>query len=88
MEGLKSVNMSLCDNCVTRKQKQVSFTKSATELKKSTRTTKPMGVEVELQNNSQSDVVAVTRETPEIIADKLEVKRILKNTILNVHTNN
>ena len=70
------MDMSPCENCVMRKQKQVSFTKSATELKKSTRTTKPMGVEVELQNNSQSDVVAVTRETPEIIADKLEVKQV------------
>ena len=29
-----------------------------------------------MQNNSQSDVVADTRETPEIVAEKLEVKQV------------
>ena len=76
MEGLKSVDMSPCENCVMRKQKQVSFTKTAKELKKSTETTKPVVVEVELQNNSKSDVVADTRETPETVAEKLEVKQV------------
>ena len=76
MEGLKSVDMSPCENCVIRKQKKVSFTKSARELKKSTQTTKPVGVEVKLQNNSQSDVVADTRETPETVVEKLEVKQV------------
>ena len=76
MEGLKSVDMSPCENCVMRKQKRVSFTKTARELKKSTGTMKPVGVEVELQNNSQSDVVADTRETLETVAEKLEVKQV------------
>ena len=35
-----------------------------------------MGVEVELQNNSQSDVVADTQETPETIAEEPEVKQV------------
>ena len=58
------------------KEKRVSFTKTTRELKKSTETTKPVGVEVELQNNSQSDVVADTQETPETIAEKPEVKQV------------
>ena len=68
--------MSPSENCVMSKQKRVSFTKTARELKKSTGTTKLVKVEVELQNNSQSDVVADTRETPETIAEKLEVKKV------------
>ena len=60
LEGLKSVDMSPCENCVMSKQKRVSFTKTAREVKKDTETTKQVGVEVELQNNSQSDVVADT----------------------------
>ena len=68
--------MSPCQNCVMRKQKQISFTKSAREFKKSTQKLKPVGVEVELQNNSQSDVVADTRETPETVAQKLEIKQV------------
>ena len=76
LEGLKSVDMSPSENCVMSKQKRVSFTKTAREFKKSTGTTKPMGVEVELQNNSQSVVVADTRETPETVAEKLEVKQV------------
>ena len=35
-----------------------------------------VGVEVVLQNNSQSDVVADTRETPKTVAEKLEVKQV------------
>ena len=35
-----------------------------------------MGVEVELQNNSQSDVVVDTQETPEIVVEKPEVKQV------------
>ena len=68
LEGLKSVDRSPSENCVMSKQKRVSFTNTAKELKKSIRTTKPMGDEVELQNNSQSDVVADTRETPKTVA--------------------
>ena len=45
-------------------------------MKKSTGTTKPVGVKVELQNNSQSDVATDTRETPETVAEKLEVKQV------------
>ena len=33
-EGLKSVDMSPCENCVMSKQKRASFTKAARELKK------------------------------------------------------
>ena len=68
--------MSPSENCVMSKQKRVSFTKTARELKKSTGTTKPVGVKVELQNNSQSDVATDTRETPETVAEKLEVKQV------------
>ena len=52
--------MSPRENCVMSKQKQVSFTKTVRELKKGSETTKQVGVEVELQNNSQGDVVADT----------------------------
>ena len=76
LEGLKSVDMSPCENCVMRKHKRVSFTKTAREIKKSTGTTNLVGVKVELQNNSHSDVVADTQETPETVADKLEVKQV------------
>ena len=72
----ETVDMSPCENCVMRKQKRVSFTKTTRELKKSTGTTKQVGVEVELQNNSQSDVVADTQETPETVAEKPEVKQV------------
>ena len=34
LEGLKSVDMSPCKNCVVSKQKRVSFTKTTRELKK------------------------------------------------------
>ena len=60
LEGLKSVDMNPCENCVMNKQKRVSFTNIVKELKKGSRTTKQVGVKVELQNNSQGDVVAVT----------------------------
>ena len=34
LEGLKSVDMGPCENCVMSRQKRVSFTKTASELKK------------------------------------------------------
>ena len=34
LEGLKSVDMGLCDSCIMEKQKRVSFTKTARELKR------------------------------------------------------
>ena len=40
LEGLKFVDMSPCENCVMSKQKRVSFTKNARELKKDIGTTK------------------------------------------------
>ena len=42
--------------------------------KKSSRTTKQVGVEVELQNNSHSDVVVDTRETSKTVAEVPEVE--------------
>ena len=76
LERLKSVDTSPCENCVMSNQKRVSFTKTVRELKKSTGTTNQVGVEVELQNNSHSDVVADTQETPETIAGEPEVKQV------------
>ena len=35
-----------------------------------------MGVEVELLKDSPSDVVADTQETPETVAEELEVKQV------------
>ena len=55
--------MNPCENCVMSKQKRVSFTKTARELKKCTKTTKQVGVEVKLLKDSPSDVVADTQET-------------------------
>ena len=46
------------------------------ELKKSIGTTKQVGVEVELQNNSQNDVIADTQETLETIAEEPDVKQV------------
>ena len=57
------------------KHKRVSFTKTARELKKGFGTRKQVGVEVELQNNSQG-VVADTQETLETVLDNLEVKQM------------
>ena len=34
LEGLKSVDMGLCESCVMDKQKRLSFTKAAREPKK------------------------------------------------------
>ena len=76
LEGLKSVDMSPCENCIMSKQKQVSFTKTARELNKSTGTTKLVGVEVELLKDSPSNVVADTQETPETVAKEPEVKQV------------
>ena len=58
LEGLKFVDMSPCENCVMSKQKRVSFTKIARELKKDTGTTKQVRFEVELLKDLPSDVVA------------------------------
>ena len=58
------------------KQKRVSFTNTIRELKKSTGTTKQVGVEVELLKDSPSDVVADTQETPETVAEESEVKQL------------
>ena len=76
LEGLKSVDMSPCENCVMSKQKRVSFTKTARELKKDIGTTKQVGVEVELLKDSPSDVVADTQETSETVAKEPEVKQV------------
>ena len=76
LEGLKFVDMSPCENCVMSKQKRVSFTKTARELKKDTGTTKQVGVEVELLKDSPSDVVADTQETHESVAEEPEVKQV------------
>ena len=76
LECLKSVDMSPCKNCVMSKQKRVSFTKTARELKKCTRTTKQVGVEVELLKDSPSDVVVDTQETLETFAEKPKVKQV------------
>ena len=51
-----------------RKQKWVTFTRTARELKKGTGRTKQVGVEVELLKDSPSDIVADTQETPEPVA--------------------
>ena len=40
LEGLKSLDMSHCENYVMSKQKRVSFTKTVRELKKDSETTK------------------------------------------------
>ena len=68
--------MSHCENCVMSKQKRVSFTKTARELKKDTRTTKQVGVEVELLKDSSSDIVADTQETPETVAEEPEAEQV------------
>ena len=44
--------------------------------KKGSRTTKQVGVEVELQNNSQKDVVEDTQETSETVAEEPEVEQV------------
>ena len=92
LEGLKSVDMGCCENCVMNKQKRVSFTRTARELKKvrlvmvhtdveqDSKTTKQVGVEFELQGNSLSDVVADTHETPETTAEKPDVEQGSKTT--------
>ena len=65
------------------KQKRVSFTRIARELKKVQLEMEPyveqglmkqVGVELELQENSLSDVVADTHETPETTAEEPDVK--------------
>ena len=92
LEGLKSANVGRCENCVMSKQKRVSFTRTARELKKvqlkmvhidveqSSNTTKQVGVELELQGSSPSDVVADTHETPETTAEEPDVKKGSKTT--------
>ena len=64
------------------KQKRVSFTKTARELKKSTGTTKQVGVKVELLKDSPSDVVADTQETPETVAEEPEAKQVTPEQVL------
>ena len=60
LEGLKSFDVGRCENYVMSKQKRVSFTRTARELKKvrlemepdveqGSKTTKQVGVELELQ---------------------------------------
>ena len=82
LEGLKSVDMSPCENCVMSKQKRVSFTKTARELKKCTGTTKQVGVEVELLKDSPSDVVADTQETPETVAEEPEEEQVTPEQVM------
>ena len=74
LEGLKSIDMSPCENCVMNKQKRVTFTNTVKELKKSIGTTKQKGVEVELLKDSPRDAVVDTQETPETVAEEPEVK--------------
>ena len=89
LEGLKSIDVGRCENYVMSKQKRVSFTRTAREMKKvrlemepdvehGSKTTKQMGVELELQENSLSDVVVDTHETPEITAEELDVEHSSK----------
>ena len=91
LEGLKSVDVGPCENCVMSKQKRVSFTRTARELKKvqlemepdvdhGSKTTKLVGVELELQGNSSSDVVADTHETLETTAGESDVEQGSKTT--------
>jgi len=92
LEGLKSIDVGCCDHCVMSKQKRVGFTRTARELKKvrlemvhtdveqDSKTTKQMGVELELQGNSPNDVVADTHETPETTAEEPDVEQGFKTT--------
>ena len=82
LEGLKSVDMSPYENCIMSKQKRVSFTKMVRELKKSTGTTKQVGVEVELLKDSPNDVVADTQETPETVAEEPEAEQVTPKQVL------
>ena len=68
-EGLKSVDVGRCENYVMSKQKRISFTRTARELKKvrleiepyvEQGSTKQVRVELGLQVSSLSDVVADT----------------------------
>ena len=92
LEVMNSVDMGRCENYVMSKQKRVSFTKTARELKKvrleiihtdveqGSKTTKQGGVELELQGNSPSDVVADTYETPETNVEKPNMEQGSKTT--------
>ena len=92
LEGLKSVDVGCCENCVMRKQKRVSFTRTARELKKvrlemvhtdvehGSKTMKQVEVKLELQGNSSSDVVADTHETSETTIEKPDVEQGSKTT--------
>ena len=82
LEGLKSVDMSSCENCVMSKQKRVSFTKTTRELKKSIGTTKQVGVEVELLKDSPTDVVADTQEAHETVVEKPEADQVTPEQVL------
>ena len=77
LEGLKSLNVGRCENYVMSKQKQVSFTRTARELKK---VRLEMGVELELRGNSPSDIVADTHKTLETTAEKPDVEKVSKTT--------
>ena len=89
LEGLKSVDVGHCENYVMSKQKRVSFTRTAIELKKvrlemetyvEQGSTKQVGVELELQENSSSDVVVDTHETPGTTAEEPNVEHSSKTT--------
>ena len=41
-----------------------------------------MGVELELQKNSPSDVTAKTQETPETVAEELDVEQVTPKQML------
>ena len=81
-----------CENCVMSKHKRVSFTRNVRELKKvrlemvhtdveqGSKTTKQVGVELELQENSLSDVAADTHETSETTAEEPYVVQGSKTT--------
>ena len=94
LEGLKPIDVGPCENCVMSKHKRVSFTRIARELKKvrlemvhtdveqGSKTTKQVGVELELQGYSPSDVVAGTQETPETVAEEPAVEQVTPKSVL------
>ena len=49
-------------------------------MEQGSKTTKQVGVELELQGNSSSDVVSDTHETPETTAEELDVEQGSKTT--------
>ena len=63
---------------------ELASQKAVRELKNGSRTTKQVRVEVELQNNSQGDVVADTQETSETVVKELEVEQVTPEHVLKI----